>query len=142
MVIRKELEVDPHPESNNKPNPIMYRIDGGRIICTPLYGRFQLIDEEGRIVGGGHLDPTEQKLLDLLVKNQGNIVNHLTIKNEIWADFYTDNIIRKYVQRLRRKLEPDIEDPRHNSIIQNEHGLGYKLAVSVDVTAPITNQAT
>lgn len=126
--------VDRPVESNNKPNPI-YRINGGRIICSPSNLSFQLKDKEGGIVGGGQLTLTELKLLNVLVKNQGNVVNYPTIESEVWGpdSHEVKPLIKKHVQRLRHKLEPGKEDPRHNSIFQNVSGIGYKMAVSVDV---------
>ena len=126
--------VDPHPESNNKPNPIAYRIDGGRIIYDPQRQSFELKDDDGKNVGGGNLTRTEQKLLDLLVRNQGSIADYRTVENEVWGyESYSRHLVSLNVFRLRRKLEPGIEDPRDNSIFQNVRGIGYKLVAPVEV---------
>lgn len=54
-----------------------------------------------------HLTPTEFKVLYHLVKNKERLVAHETLQGLIWGSdskFYGDNL-RKYIQRLRRKLE-------------------------------------
>jgi two-component system KDP operon response regulator KdpE len=46
----------------------------------------------------------------------------------VWGREYVDEVdyLRVYIRRLRRKLEPDPERPRH---ILTERGLGYRFRV-------------
>jgi len=115
---------------------LMYSINGGRIIYDPENLTFELKDDDGKNVGGGNLTHIEQKLLNLLVRNQGRVVNYLTIENELWgpdsfmnAQFNT----KRHVSSLRRKLEPGIEDAWHNSIFRNVKDIGYKMEAFVEV---------
>lgn len=69
--------------------------------------------------------PTEWKLLELLVRNQGKLVTRETILKEVWgADKSSDSgYLRLYVSQLRKKLE---EDPSHPQMLLTEQGMGYR----------------
>jgi two-component system KDP operon response regulator KdpE len=71
------------------------------------------------------LTATEYKLLYHLVRNAGHVLRHETLLAKVWGREYVDEIdyLRVYIRRLRRKLEPDPERPRH---ILTERGLGYR----------------
>ena len=73
------------------------------------------------------LTPVEYKLLYHLVRNAGYILRHETLLAKVWGREYVDEIdyLRVYVARLRRKLEPDPDQPRY---ILTERGLGYRFA--------------
>jgi two-component system KDP operon response regulator KdpE len=72
------------------------------------------------------LTPREWALLRVLVKNAGKVVSCRQLLKEAWGPDYGDEgeYVRSYVTRLRRKLEPDPQHPRH---ILLERGLGYRL---------------
>jgi two-component system KDP operon response regulator KdpE len=71
------------------------------------------------------LTATEYKLLYHLVRNAGHVLRHETLLAKVWGREYVDELdyLRVYIRRLRRKLEPDPERPRH---IVTERGLGYR----------------
>jgi two-component system KDP operon response regulator KdpE len=71
------------------------------------------------------LTATEYKLLYHLVRNAGRVLRHETLLAKVWGREYVDEVdyLRVYIRRLRRKLEPDPERPRH---ILTERGLGYR----------------
>ena len=71
------------------------------------------------------LSKTEFDLLELLVRNQGIVLEHSTIYDRIWGyDFGGEsNIIEVYIRYLRSKLEEGGE-PR---LIQTVRGVGYAL---------------
>jgi two-component system KDP operon response regulator KdpE len=71
------------------------------------------------------LTATEYKLLYHLVRNAGHVLRHETLLAKVWGREYVDELdyLRVYIRRLRRKLEPDPERPRH---ILTERGLGYR----------------
>jgi two-component system KDP operon response regulator KdpE len=71
------------------------------------------------------LTATEYKLLYHLVRNAGHVLRHETLLAKVWGREYVDEVdyLRVYIRRLRRKLEPDPERPRH---ILTERGLGYR----------------
>jgi DNA-binding response OmpR family regulator len=71
------------------------------------------------------LTATEYKLRYHLVRNAGHVLRHETLLAKVWGREYVDEVdyLRVYIRRLRRKLEPDPERPRH---IVTERGLGYR----------------
>ena len=74
------------------------------------------------------LSKTEFDLLELLVRNQGVVLDHSTIYDRIWHyDFGPDSKnLAVYIGYLRRKTEADGE-PR---LIQTVRGVGYSARVS------------
>lgn len=70
------------------------------------------------------LSRTEQRLLQLLVKNRGQIVPRDTLLDQVWdgGEFVDENTLSVAVRRLRAKLE---EDPRRPRYIQTVYGVGY-----------------
>jgi len=70
------------------------------------------------------LSKTEQKLLHLLVKNEGQILKRELLVDRIWTDgseYVDENALSVTVNRLRKKLEADgIKSP-----IQTVYGIGY-----------------
>lgn len=71
------------------------------------------------------LTPTEFNLLTQLVKNEGKVLTHQLLLEKVWGSGYTDAVeyLRKYIQRLREKLE---EQPNNPKMFISERGLGYK----------------
>ncbi len=72
-----------------------------------------------------HLTPTEYHLLSELVKNEGNVLTNSILLEKIWGSEYVDDcsFVKKYVHRLRAKIEPDASNPQ---MIINERGVGYR----------------
>jgi two-component system, OmpR family, KDP operon response regulator KdpE len=58
------------------------------------------------------LTSTEVRLLHVLIKNRGTVVSCEKLERALWGD-QEDNgrLVKKYVQRLRRKLGDDSRDP-------------------------------
>lgn len=71
------------------------------------------------------LTPTEYKLLAVLVKNRGRILEFRTLLEQVWGFEYIDDIdyLRVYIWHLRRKIEPDPKNPVY---LHNELSLGYR----------------
>ncbi len=88
------------------------------------------VDIAGREVtfGGSpvQLTPHEFTFLSLLVRNEGKLLTHKAILEEVWGHAYADesHYLHVYVSQLRRKLEPDPARPRY---ILTEPGVGYRL---------------
>ena len=71
------------------------------------------------------LSRNEQKLLRILVSNQGQIITREILIDRLWsqgAEFVDENALSVTMNRLRRKLEDDIKNPRY---IQTVYGQGY-----------------
>ena len=75
------------------------------------------------------LTPIEYNLLYQMIRNEGRVLTHRFLLEKVWGEEYTDatDYLKKYIQRLRQKLEDDSENPR---LIVTERGVGYKLMKS------------
>jgi DNA-binding response OmpR family regulator len=72
------------------------------------------------------LTPTEFKLLYLLAKNRHMTLSQEFIQRVIWADdIEAGEALKKYIQRLRRKLGDDARNP---TWIKTVHGIGYRFS--------------
>ena len=71
------------------------------------------------------LSPTEFSLLQHLVMNEGKVLTHRTLLQNIWGPEYGGEAeyLRVYINRLRNKLEPDPANPRY---LLTEPGVGYR----------------
>jgi DNA-binding response OmpR family regulator len=79
------------------------------------------------------LTPTEYKLLYYLVRNVGKVVSRQSLVERVWgADCIDQNdYLRKYIHRLRKKLQCDMNRPYS---ILTEQGIGYRF-IQKDVTS-------
>lgn len=71
------------------------------------------------------LSATEYKLLELLVKNRGQVLPRNIILERIWdcdENFVDENTLNVHIRRLRQKLEEDARNPRY---IVTVFGIGY-----------------
>ena len=74
------------------------------------------------------LTSTEFRLLHLLLSNRGQVVTHEFLSQSLWGDrVESSSLVKKYVQRLRRKLGDDPNNPRW---IANVYGVGYRVLIS------------
>ena len=65
------------------------------------------------------LTKTEKDILELLIKNSGNIVSVKSFQNEVWKEDIDSSNIRVQINNLRKKIGIDL--------IKNVRGLGYKI---------------
>jgi DNA-binding response OmpR family regulator len=65
------------------------------------------------------LSKTETKILELLIKQRGNVVSYEMFWEEIWGEWIDPTNIRVQVGNLRKKLKHDF--------IKNIRGLGYSI---------------
>ncbi|BAL99447.1 MULTISPECIES: response regulator transcription factor [Caldilinea] len=101
----------------------------------PHYGKVTYQDEyltidleSHRVLVKGEpvkLTPTEYKLLALLVKNRGRVLEFRQLLEQVWGFEYIDEVdyLRVYIWHLRRKIEPDPKNPRY---LHNELSIGYR----------------
>lgn len=75
--------------------------------------------------GAIRLTPTEWHVLEVLVRNEGRLVGHRQLLQEVWGPAYgtETNYLRVYLAQLRAKLEHDAAHPRH---LLTEPGMGYR----------------
>jgi two-component system KDP operon response regulator KdpE len=76
--------------------------------------------------GEVRLSPTEYGLLSQLARRAGSVVDHRTLLREVWGPSHVHerNYLWTFVQRLRRKLEDDPQNPR---VIVSAGSRGYRL---------------
>ena len=71
------------------------------------------------------LTPIEYHLLLELVRNNGRVLTHSNLVEKVWGseDICDQSYVKKYIYRLRSKLENDAGKPR---MLLTERGIGYK----------------
>jgi len=114
-------------------NALMRRMGGNGVDvkATLAVGNCLVVDIGTRevFVSGSRvtLTPTEYRLLFELVRNAGRVLTHHLLLQRVWSLEYTDDttVVRKYVHRLRRKIEANPQAPR---LVLSERGVGYRLA--------------
>jgi two-component system, OmpR family, response regulator len=77
---------------------------------------------------GGRVDlqPREFRLLELLLRNQGQVVTRTMMLEEVW-DYHFDpgtNVIDVHISRLRKKIDEGSERP----LLHTVRGVGYMLS--------------
>lgn len=103
-------------------NPVT-RISQGPLTLDPI--EHTVLFEDGRSVV---LTPIEFRLLYYLMQNTGRVLSASQILSKVWGYDYEgeSNLVAVYIRRLRAKIEPDIDAPRHIITVRN---LGYKFVV-------------
>ena len=93
-------------------------VSSGRLLVNPA--TYEVFLGQQRVT----LTSTEFRLLHLLIKNRGTVVAHQTLERALWGEQSDSNrLVKKYVQRLRRKLGDDAREPVW---IASVHGVGYR----------------
>ncbi|MBN8730449.1 MAG: response regulator transcription factor [Acidobacteria bacterium] len=71
------------------------------------------------------LTQTEFKLLEVFARNRGRILTRDQLVEGAWgaSTFVTDRVVDNHIGNLRKKIEPDPDEPRH---LLNVRGLGYR----------------
>ena len=79
-----------------------------------------------RADGVVRLTPLEFKLLQVFIRARGRILTRPQLITEAWGPntFVSDRVVDNHIGSLRRKLEPDTDEPR---FLRNVRGLGYCL---------------
>jgi len=74
------------------------------------------------------LTPTEWRVLELLIRNEGRLVTRQTMLSQVWgSEPVTDTgYLRLYISQLRKKLEPAPSRPRY---LITDAGMGYRLVL-------------
>jgi DNA-binding response OmpR family regulator len=88
---------------------------------------------------GGHaisLTHKEYALLEYLVRNAGRVVSRADIAEHVWDESFDpfSNLIEVYINRLRRKIDPD----GSSGLLQTRRGAGYILDADAGTRAQPT----
>ncbi len=81
-----------------------------------------------RVMKGGQpvkLTATEYTLLALLARNEGKVLTHRFLLQEVWGPSYINEsqYLRVFIAQLRKKIEDDPNRPVH---LLTESGVGYR----------------
>ncbi len=81
------------------------------------------------------LSPIEFRLLATLIRNEGKVVTHQFLLEQVWGPTYKDerHYLKLYIWYLRQKLE---KDPNHPLMFLTERGVGYRLARVASESSP------
>ncbi len=92
--------------------------DHGHLIIDPVSRRVVVHGEDVR------LTPTEYRFLLYLAQNVGRVLTYENILANVWDMAYQggDKNVKVYATYLRRKIEPDPQQPRY---VCSERGVGY-----------------
>ena len=91
------------------------------------------IDLSSRVVKKNNeiikLTATEYTLLALFARNEGKVLTHQYLLNEVWGPGYLNQsqYLRVYIAQLRKKIE---QDPNRPVYILTESGVGYRFIVT------------
>ncbi len=81
--------------------------------------------------GISRLTPMESRLLQLLVRNAGQVLPSELILERLWGDPHSSAAcLWEYVRRVRHKIGDDAAKPRY---LLNEPGLGYRFSAVLPV---------
>ena len=86
------------------------------------------------------LSQTEWRLLELLVRHSGKVVTHEVLHRSAWGDtnYRESSNLRRYIHRLRNKLEDDPDNPRY---LVSESGIGYRFLGKREAVATPVDEA-
>jgi DNA-binding response OmpR family regulator len=98
------------------------------------FGRVELdFTSRTAAVAGRPVEMTEREfdLLRFFLSREGEALDRQEILNRVWGyDYFgTDRTVDNFINRLRRKLEPDPDAPRHFLTVR---GLGYRFVRDAD----------
>jgi DNA-binding response OmpR family regulator len=76
----------------------------------------------------------EAEILRMLVDRRGEVVSRQDLLRKVWGYVHlpTTRTVDNHIARLRKKLEDDVENPRHGVTV---HGLGYRFESAPEQTA-------
>ena len=93
-------------------------------------GEIQIDTEKAAVTKSGqpvYLSALEYKLLLVFLNHRGQVLTRDRLLEEIWdctEDYVSDNTLSVFIGRLRKKIEPDPQDPRY---IRTIRGMGYQM---------------
>ncbi|MGE3270567.1 MAG: response regulator [Chloroflexota bacterium] len=118
------------PELLARVRAVLRRLDRASTSDAPriVTGDLTIDLPNRRVERGGrsvHLTLTEWRVLHELVVARPKTIPHRLLLERVWGPGYGDeaHYVRVIMRRLRQKLEPEPENPRH---LLSEIGLGYR----------------
>ena len=110
--------------------------DNNSIALTGVYevGNLCVDFRKHRVLLSGqdiNLTPNEFRIVSLLARHAGQVLTYKSMLHELWgpAASSDNKILRVHMANIRRKLEPNPDEPQY---IFTEIGVGYRMADSED----------
>ncbi len=96
-------------------------------------GDIEVNFETRRVTAQGkeiRLTPTEYELLKVFLTHPNKVLTDRFLLEHVWGPEFADadHYLHVYIARLRKKLEPDPQQPRY---IRTEPGVGYRFTADV-----------
>ncbi len=88
---------------------------------------FNCVTKEFKVDGEAiKLTATEMKILDLLMRNAGQIFSAEEIYERVWREeaFSVENTVMVHIRRIREKIEINPREPKYLKVVW---GIGYKI---------------
>lgn len=116
-VARRCLRGNRDDEANNDLPPIEFHM--GTLVVSPTELRAHRGEQQF------DLSLREMKILVLLFRSAGKVVDRNTLMNFAWDQDYlpSSRTLDQHISQLRKRIEID---PKHPQIIQTVHGAGYR----------------
>lgn len=110
---------------------LLRRTQAGPARPTIRIGAVEVDFDRGEIRRGAEttpLTPIEFRLLQIFVRGRGRILTREQLIAEAWgpSTFVSARVVDNHIGSLRKKLEPDAQEPRY---LLNIRGLGYRFDV-------------
>ena len=135
VVMGLDMGADDYVSKPFRPRELVSRIRSvlrrtGKRQSIITLGDIQIDTEKAAVTRGGqtvYLSALEYKLLLVFLNHRGQILTRDRLLEEIWdctEDYVSDNTLSVFIKRLRKKIEPDPQNPRY---IRTVRGMGYQM---------------
>lgn len=135
VVMGLDMGADDYVSKPFRPRELVSRIRSvlrrtGRRQSIITLGEIQIDTEKAAVTRSGqpvYLSALEYKLLLVFLNHRGQVLSRDRLLEEIWdctEDYVSDNTLSVFIKRLRKKIEPDPQNPRY---IRTIRGMGYQM---------------
>lgn len=135
VVMGLDMGADDYIAKPFRPRELVSRIRSvlrrtGKKQSVITLGDIQIDTEKAAVTKDGqpvYLSALEYKLLLVFLNHRGHVLSREQLLEEIWdctEDYVSDNTLSVFIKRLRKKIEPDPQNPKY---IRTIRGMGYQM---------------
>ncbi len=135
VVMGLDMGADDYIAKPFRPRELVSRIRSvlrrtGKRQSVITLGDIRIDTEKAAVTKDGqpvYLSALEYKLLLVFLNHQGHVLSREQLLEEIWdctEDYVSDNTLSVFIKRLRKKIEPDPQNPK---FIRTIRGMGYQM---------------